>query len=712
MGWLLIVELLLGIYIILSNRVFWNTWSKKLIIVLASLSILEVTFAACLTLMLPRSMALENGALLNEVDILGALRAGLKITFSTLGGDSEGLMELVDQSEAQVTAGMGTAYWILGEAFALAMPLLAAANIIVLVGSFHKIIKIGFYGLPVSIERFGAKEIYVFSYLSRESAQLASYLAPKKGKNAAIFLRSKPDLPEDADSELYSILKKVKGILFPGGEEQLEKTSFLLLWRKIKAFYFISDNADENFLLAEELLEILKEKKAAPKEIFVFSEHPSGPRLIDRLREDLDTDQHRMVHLINPSRAMVYNLLSRHPLMIPVPEQNKILFLGLGDFGSEFLRAALAFTVMDPNKKAVFYIYDREVKKRYSTFKLSAPEACANNEFWLAQGEALSAELFQELEKLAKGLFCVVISLGEDEVNLQVAIHLVILLRRLHWETVADGGKEGQKQECPVRIFVHIHDHGKKMALINWCKQQKAWQPEVYAFGALEDAYSPDVLMPRRMWEQARKLHCDLKTVGVSKRAQNGPGSEQVQNVPSSDKKDDVRLSEYERRSSLACVAHLNYYLLDAMDRKDALYTVAKGENSGKSRYPEDHRERCRDYSRVIENFKEKCDAPGGIEELARQEHLRWMNYVRSEGFCLARDKIWLTYKPVLGTHLDKDALLSPCLIPFDDLAKIENAVRIDFREKDKAIINEIEKYTRDLWSCEKDSEQNADIKR
>lgn len=707
MGWILIAELLIGIYFIWRNRVFWKTWSKKLIIILASLSILEVTFAACLTLMLPRSIALENGALLNEVDILGALRAGLKVTFSTLGGDSGDLMDLVDQSEAQVTAGMGTAYWILGEAFALAMPLLAAANIIVLVGSFHKIIKIGFYGLPVSIGRFGAKEIYVFSCLSRESVQLASYLAPKKGKNAAIFLRSKPDLPEDADSELHSILKNVKGILFPGGEEQLEKTSFLLLWRKIKAFYFISDNADENFLLAEELLEILNKKNVDPKEIFVFSEHPSGPRLIDRLREGLDADQHRLVHLINPSRAMVYYLLSRYPLMIPAPDQNKILFLGLGNFGSEFLRAALAFTVMDPNKKAVFYIYDREAKKRYSTFKLSAPEACANNEFRLAQGEALSAEFFQELEKLAKGLFCVVISLGEDEVNLQVAIHLVILIRRLHWETAADRGKEGQKQECPVRIFVHIHDHGKKMALINWCQQQKAWQPKVYVFGALEDAYSPDVLMPRRMWEQARKLHCDLKTVGISKQAQSDR---------SSDKEKNMCLSEYERRSSLACVAHLNYYLLDAMNamhRKEAFYTVSDGKDSAKNKCPEDRRERCRVYSYAIEDFKNQCgDASGRIEELARQEHLRWMNYVRSEGFCLAKDKIRLIYKSVLGTHLDKDALLSPCLIPFDDLSKIEKEVGIGFREKDRAIIENIEKYTHGLWSCEKDSARNNAVKR
>lgn len=703
---ILIIEFLVGIYFIWSNRVFWKSWGKKLIVALAFLSILEVTFAMQLILTMPQTLEPENGALLDVVkDTLDALRSSLKATFSTLGGDSGDLMELVDQSQTQVTAGAGIVHWILGETFALVMPLLAAANIIVLAGSFHKITKIFIYGLPITIGGFGAKKVYVFSCLSPESAQLASYLAPPKGKNAAIFLRSKLDLLEDADPELHSILKNVKGILFPGGEEQLKNTS-VFLWKKIEAFCFISGNADENFLLAEELLVLLNKKETNPKEIFVFSEHPSGPRLIDRLRDGLEADQHRKVHLIDPSRAMVYYLLSRYPLIIPDTGQDKVLLLGLGNFGSEFLRAALSFTVVNQNKKAKFYIYDREVRKRFSAFKLSAPGACAENRFWLAQGEAMSADLFKELQTLAKEIFCTVISLGDDEVNLQVAIHMVILLRRLHWETAADGGKEGQKQECPVRIFVHIHDHGKKMALINWCKQQKAWQPKVYVFGALEDAYSPDVLMPKRMWEQARKLHCDLKAVDMSQWGQSDPPFE-----VKTKQKQDMCLSEYERRSSLACVAHLTYYLLDAMnmeDEKEAFYTVSDEKNSAKDKCPEDLRKRCRVYNCAIEDFKNAGSALDRMEALARQEHLRWMNYVQSEGFCLAEDNIRRVYTEALKTHLDKDALLSPCLVPFEELKRLnaKEEIGIDFQKKDRYIVNNLRRYSKGIWCPVSDSRQ------
>lgn len=714
MHWLFLIEISVAIYLIWSKRVFWNTSSKKLIVFLALLSFSEATFVMYLVLRLSGSIDLEHTEVFKEViKILGAWQTGVKITTCTLTGDSVELMQLVEQSGTQVNSSVGLVYWVLGEAFALTMPILAVTNIIVLAGSFHKIVKIGFYGLPISIGSVGARKVYVFSCVSKESAQLAGYLAPAKSKNVAVFLRSKVDLLEQADPELYSVIQNVKGILFPGNERQFKNVS-KSLWNKIEGFYFISANPDENFLLAEELLDILKTERHKQKEIFVFSEHPSGPRLIDRLRDNLEPDQHERIHLINPSRAMVYYLLSRYPLLIPKAEQNKVLFLGFGDFGSEYLRAALSFTVVNQNKNAIYHIFDREAKQRFSAFKLSAPDAVKRNKFYVEQREVLSESLFNKIQTMAlnQEISCVVISLGNDEVNLQAAINLVTILRRIHWEIVANtankiDGARKEEIEYPVRIFVHIHDHGKKLALNNWCQQQNAWQPKIYVFGSLEDAYKPDVLMPRRMWEKAAELHYDLK---AEVNPQDGVTQQASSSNTGTNKAMSLCMSEYERRSSFACVAHLTYYLLDALGAAniEAFYEVPSNECLPEDKCRREHCGRCTLYNYAIANYKNSRHYSDEIETLACQEHQRWMNYVRSEGFQLATDEVRRAYTKALNIHLDKDALLSPCLVHFKDLERLKSKeeVGIDFQRKDRFIIQNIEKYTCGLWSCERDSKQ------
>ena len=174
MHWLFLIEISVAIYLIWSKRVFWNTSSKKLIVFLALLSFSEATFVMYLVLRLSGSIDLEHTEVFKEViKILGAWQTGVKITTCTLTGDSVELMQLVEQSGTQVNSSVGLVYWVLGEAFALTMPILAVTNIIVLAGSFHKIVKIGFYGLPISIGSVGARKVYVFSCVSKESAQLA-----------------------------------------------------------------------------------------------------------------------------------------------------------------------------------------------------------------------------------------------------------------------------------------------------------------------------------------------------------------------------------------------------------------------------------------------------------------------------------------------------------------------------------------------------------
>lgn len=615
--------------------------------------------------------------------ILYALREGLKITFSTLGGDSDELMILIEKNQQSGNQFVNSGYRFLGWTLVLVLPFLATANLVVLAGAFHKILSGHLFAMPVAFGCFGAKKVFVFSCLSRESAQMAKSLAPKDGKNTAIFLRSQIDMSEQAGEEIQAVLQNVRGVSFPGSEEQLKQFSSRL-WNKTKAFYFISENAEDNFTFAGNLLMLLEEQKkkqrkiSEPKEIFVFSEKASGPRLIDRLRREATKEYRKSIHLIDPSRAMVYYLLRQYPLIVPDEDHSGILVIGLGNFGKEFLKAVLSFAVVNKNKPK-FYICDRDAQKQFSKFELMTQEVCARNLFILWDEEALSFGFHQKLKHISEELFGIVISLGEDELNFQMAIQLVILLRRRHWNHIARG--EGNN---PIRIFVHIRDQSKKLELCNWCAEQKEWKPSIYIFGTLQDAYCPEVLTPYKIWDQAEKLHNDLKKIG-NDNFESHDKKEFAQEI-----KDTSYACEYERRSSIACISHLSYYVLNALgaEKREEFYTASNTEA--------DYQTRKRVYHQAILAYQWQM---GNQHNLAALEHHRWMNYVRSEGFCYAKDQVRHAYKSALGTHLDRDALLSPCLIPFEDLETLEKECEIQFRKKDQYVMKNAIVYTNKIWN-------------
>ena len=176
-----------------------------------------------------------------------------------------------------------------------------------------------------------------------------------------------------------------------------------------------------------------------------------------------------------------------------------------------------------------------------------------------------------------------------------MASRLKRFYRLHHWEHLAGRRSE----DLQPQICVNIEDPIKHAYTEGLWDDDSAWGHALHVFGGLDQVFTPEVLMPRSLWNAARYIHRQLNDLSDD---------------------DTPDWGEYERRSSIACALRAAY--LDA------------ARPSGAS-----------------------------PEALADTEHLRWMAYVRSEGLRYADPALVKAYYgQVKGGHVDILGKLTPCL--------------------------------------------------
>ena len=91
------------------------------------------------------------------------------------------------------------------------------------------------------------------------------------------------------------------------------------------------------------------------------------------------------------------------------------------------------------------------------------------------------------------------------------------------------------------------------------------------------------------------------------------------------------------------------------------------------------------------------------LEELGKNEHLRWNAFMRSEGYCKAEIEQMKMYAYKVSSHKDELSKLHPCITDWDDLDKVAeeydklgiSSKKSDFKKYDIDIVKNIPEIIR-----------------
>lgn len=703
--WVFAVEFLvltgLAGYAVYRNKPFWKNEKQQLPIILVE--------AVFLNFLLTWFVEVQT----TTQSLPDAARVALNTTLSFLGGDSNHYFALLNGLSSACLTGT---YRALGTVFVL-MPALAAANILVIAGSLRSVLKI--WSCALQLE----PNIYVFSDLNENSLFLARSIHDNRMKKAGhkdasalqkikgflerrnrkepvfFFLRCKKNSTE-LDADTRELLTAVHGQLFNGTETEFIHFSTGLA-KNIRAFFFFSPEPNQNFNRAKDLLtEIPKEKNKDNKqrEIFVLSDQPSGPLMIDSLRQYANpqgkNQNHLKIHLLDPCRSLCYHLLRKAPLFLSGQKKNTIMILGMGHFGTEFMRAATSFCVMN-GWETSFYLWDRNITRQLSRFSLRAPYWKDDVDFSTKEIDVETTGFLEEYQVVSPYVSYLVIALGNDELNLQTTLLLGEFYLRARWK--------GRGPIAAPLICVRLKDPQKKEVLNQWYESNQLKEPgksnqvssrieqcfRLHVFGCEDESeFSENILIPRNVWKAAEGLNNTHSDSNVS----------QDYDVP----------NEYKRRSSIACVSHAIYHVASRVPTEEDLKKTF-----GVSSEVNDN------VLSVLDKYSCCCDE----EKEAKAEHQRWMNYVRSEGMQYAELSVVRSYLSHTKNHVDAQAKLTPCLVPYEELGdlsgKINNLyqetstsdnkkmqVQIkDFREMDRKAVRDAESIMEEIWKLSETQE-------
>ena len=511
------------------------------------------------------------------------LNTMLKIVFQVLQGDSDDFLKLTP---------VGSEYRVLALILSVLTPVMTAGAVYSLLGR----------RLPWPV--LLPWKCHIFSTLDDHAVMLAQSIA-REEKARFIFLRTRR---EDLSADLLLQLQSLRFSCYPYGEVQLFRHHLSLRFRPL-CMYFLTENSEENFDRMAEFLDQAQKKrlflgmdKPEHRQLFLLSETTSSPMLIDYLRNTYALPGAEL-RLLDRYRAASLHLMKTAPLYEarrdgPV----RVLMLGMGQVGRSLFRTMASMGVIGKHAPE-FQLVDKDIDNILENLKQLYPELQDNLTVKKHSCDAQSSKLQDVLEQ--NSFDYIVVALGEDERNLRVASALDRYYRKQYWSG---------KRSCLPRLCVNLEDETKAQSTrrIYPSEGLNPWEPGFTVFGTDPQVFSAEVLLPRALWDAARSLHALLH-----------------ERKPAPD------WCEYERRSSIAAVAHGAAHVASVLptDQQD-LFTC--------------------DYSALAE---------ANLPMLKAAEHLRWMNYVRSEGMSLAEDPVWGSYLAPLGSHVDIRGQLTPCLI-------------------------------------------------
>lgn len=473
------------------------------------------------------------------------------------------------------------------------------------------------------------KKHHVFSELNRTSLSLAGKLREKYPKDRIVFCNTK-----NADNDLVVQARGIGALLLYRPCEGVRS----LTRKKTLVFYAVSGNEDENLNCTEALIRKYKDKKDASVTVNAFAESSTGIEVVEKLSEKSSVH----VSFIDETELLCNQLLLQHPLdQLPEGQDTiSLVIIGCDKTGMHMLKAAAwCGQVLDRHLK--IRVYDRNAPLLREILRAQCPELIPNCDIGFVAVDARTAALEESLLDEFQGspdATYVVMAMGDDELNIGVAERLYRLYRhhnRYRWTP---------------KILVRIRNSTKSDVYsgpeTNYLKDRN-----IHIFSNMEEVFAKSSLFHSYLDRLSFAVHLNYSPQWPKQDIADMSSEELRAYFASKDVRNYGKKflrSEYSRRSSMAAALHIPVKL-----RSCGVLSAEEG-------IPTED---------TVRRFREKLERePDLLERLAINEHLRWNQFTRTEGYVRADWEDLMGFYPLKPNNKDELGKRHLCLTDWEKL--------------------------------------------
>ena len=338
------------------------------------------------------------------------------------------------------------------------------------------------------------KKIYVMSELNQKSVVLAKSIREKDRKSVIVFT----DVFEQNEEDDYELLTQVRDIKAICLKRDVTHLNIVDKKGDIE-FFLISEDDGENVSQAVKITtELNKINKKHNVKVFVFSNKESSAYILDSVRYDNLLayagktgygESSFKLRRINEIRQLAWNTVPKMKVF-EIAQQNhnviSVLIAGMGSYGMEFFKTLVWFCQFEGYKLKLTIVDkltdgadgERTIK---SIINHQCPELLKCNmlnvdgeayyDIEVLSGIDLTTSGFEELalysgndeEKLRlsqriKETKVAIISLGDDDLNIETAVSFRSLFDRIH---AFKAKRDIQLEEEKIKIYSIVYDEQK-----------------------------------------------------------------------------------------------------------------------------------------------------------------------------------------------------------------------------------------------------------
>lgn len=342
-------------------------------------------------------------------------------------------------------------------------------------------------------------EIYIFSELNEKSLALGADIKCNHRTAKIVFT----DVFENNDEVTYELIERARELNAICFKKDILAINFKLHYSKSPiTFFTIGENETENIEQSLRLIKDFKERKNTS--LFVFSTGIESELLLTK------ADKGNMkVRRVNEVRALINRILYEdgnkifeHAIQVSDQEKKiSAVIIGMGQHGTEMLKALSWFCQMDGYRVQIdAFDLDPLAGDR---FEASAPELMSDKYNGVSfPGEAeytihihsgldvTTKSFADKLSKLMETTY-VLISLGNDEMNIRTAIEMRVLFERMGIKPV-------------IQAIVYSTDERKALTGITNYRGQSY---DIDFIGDIKSSYSENVIINSELEADALKIH-------------------------------------------------------------------------------------------------------------------------------------------------------------------------------------------------------------
>ena len=388
--------------------------------------------------------------------------------------------------------------------------------------------------------------------------------------------------------------------------------------KKDVEFYLFSDDINKNL---DDTINIINKYKNKNKIIKVFTliENDVDETILDSMDKG-----NIQLNIIDEDERTIYQLLDNVPLYKDA-KNNEIKALIIADesLTSKFIKT-ITWCGQIINYSLKIVVLNENAIKIKAELEAKCPELLTNYDIEFINDNLYSPQTITKLKKI-KNINYVVTAEEDDKKNIEYGLFLHNYFLNEDKNTYS---------YLPLINIMIRNDLVSKQ--VNVLKNEKNNYYNFNTFGSVKNIYFDNYIINSKLEELTKKVFLSY---------------DNTSDAPA------IKLKrfyekEYNIKSSRALALHFKY----------KIFAVLKDEYSD-------------DENKNLLLFKKKLADPQIFDELARNEHDRWMAYMRTLGYKSIEPTKVKKYRDLTKSYIHYLAKLHPCITPFDELPKVAEII-------------------------------------